>query len=471
MEDAELLRSYADRADENALGELIERHMGFVYAVALRRVNGNVHHAQDVTQQVLVDMGRKAKALSHHPSPKAWLFTAARFAAAKLMKAEQRRRAREEAHSMDESHGQDTPPAQWDRLRPALDEALEHLGNRDRKALVQRFFEGLTFAQIGKRDGVTEDGARLRVNRALGKMADIMKRRGLESTAAGLALELTAEASASAPPAIARAVAQGTLGVLRSHAAASATAGIHSVISSSKVALSLSAAVVIAAVVVGKQWSLERDRDHAFDGLKLQLEHDRAEVRSLLHRRAIGQAALQRLAPSSEEVLVDRVMALRNWFTENPSYTLPELRLMSDADWVGFAFEHPEIDAGGDLWPVAWEFRTKAVAAGEEAVQMALARFVNSDPHPPLTDPRQLLAYSTTLDADILGRYSAFADASTAGSHWSNTTGPMMASRPIMVAKPGKAGAGSESWEIVFPFGRSEKSRNIGDTNPIVAWP
>jgi RNA polymerase sigma factor (sigma-70 family) len=472
MDDATLLRSFAEHGDEASLGILIQRHMGFVYSVALRRVNGDTHHAQDVSQQVLVDMGRKAKALSLHPALKAWLYTATRYTAGKLMKTEQRRRAREEAQSMNESFHQNAQTVDWDRLRPVLDEALEDLGNRDRRAVIQRFFEGLTFGQIGETEGITEDGARLRVNRALEKMAAVMKRRGIESTAAGLALGLTSEAAASVPQAVAEAVAQGTLGVLRSTSVAGASVGLLSAAGYGKAALGISAGIALMAVLGLQQWSLERDKAHQFDGLEQQLDQDRSEIRSLLHQRAVSQASLQKLAPSSEEVLTNRVTALRDWFAANPSYALPEMRLLTDADWVDFSFQHPEIDAGGDLWPVASQLRTKAIVVGEDAVQAALVRYVIAGATPPLTDANQLLAYSSSLDADILTRYSAFPDIRSMGPRYKDRLpGPVMVSHPTLQAKPSANGRGSEDWQIVYANGRSESSRIIGDTNPVSAWP
>jgi RNA polymerase sigma factor (sigma-70 family) len=472
MDDAALLRSFADHGDEHSLGVLIQRHMGFVYSVALRRVNGDTHHAQDVSQQVLADMGRKAKELSRHPALKAWLFTATRYAAGKLMIAEQRRRAREEAHSMNETHRQDAPPVEWDRLRPVLDEALDHLGNRDRRAVIQRFFEGLTFGQIGQSEGITEDGARLQVSRALGKMAAVMKRRGIESTAAGLALGLTGEATASVPPAVAEAVAKGTLGILRSAPAAGTVAGLLSAAGPGKAVLGISAALAMMAAVGWQQWSLERERARQLEGLEQQLDRDRSEVRSLLHQRAVGQASLQKLAPSSEEVLTSRVMALRDWFADNPAYALPEMRLLTDADWVGFAFEHPEIDAGGDLWPVASQLRTKAIVAGEDAVQAALMRYVSAGSNPPLTDPNQLLAYSSSLDADILARYSAFPDAHLMGPRYKDSPlGPVMVSHPTMESKPSANGSGAEGWQVISANTRMNNSRFIGDARPLSTWP
>ena len=66
-EDVELLSRYASEHSEAAFAELTQRHVDLVYSTALRLVNGDVHSAQDVTQQVFTEVARQAKALARHP--------------------------------------------------------------------------------------------------------------------------------------------------------------------------------------------------------------------------------------------------------------------------------------------------------------------------------------------------------------------------------------------------------------------
>lgn len=46
-DDAELLRRYADIRDEPAFAALVARHLGLVYASALRRLDGDPHLTED----------------------------------------------------------------------------------------------------------------------------------------------------------------------------------------------------------------------------------------------------------------------------------------------------------------------------------------------------------------------------------------------------------------------------------------
>lgn len=203
-DDSELLRRWVARRDETAFGELVRRHIDLVYGCALRRLAGDVHLAKDVTQHVFCDVARRAGGLVGRAVLGGWLHTSTRFAAAKAVRGEQRRRAREEiAFAM---KANEDAAVEWERLRPVLDEAIDELGEQDREAVVLRFFEGRSFAEIGARLHLTENTARMRVDRALGKLHARLGRRGIGSTAAALGVALAGNAAMAAPAGLAGAV-------------------------------------------------------------------------------------------------------------------------------------------------------------------------------------------------------------------------------------------------------------------------
>jgi RNA polymerase sigma factor (sigma-70 family) len=169
--DAELLRAYAEKKSEAAFGELVRRQVNLVYAVALRQCGGDASLAQDVTQRVFTDLARKARQLSGHAMLGGWLHRSAWFAASDVVRAERRRRAREEeAQAMQDISKPGVADADWKNLAPLLDEAVGELPERDRDAVVARFFEGKTFGEIGATLRLSEDAARMRVERALEKL-------------------------------------------------------------------------------------------------------------------------------------------------------------------------------------------------------------------------------------------------------------------------------------------------------------
>ncbi|HEY8993557.1 MAG TPA: TonB family protein [Lacunisphaera sp.] len=208
MDDAALLRRYVENRSEGDFAELVRRHLNLVYSAALRQVNGDAHLAQDVTQLVFTDLARKAAQLTGRPMLSGWLFTSTRFAAAKLVRGEQRRRTREQkAELMQEPDP--TAALDWDRVRPVLDDALAELGDQDREAILLRYFEGRDFATVGAKFALTDNAARMRVDRAVDKLRGLLARRGVTSTAAALSLVLANQAVTAAPAGLA-AVVTGT---------------------------------------------------------------------------------------------------------------------------------------------------------------------------------------------------------------------------------------------------------------------
>ncbi len=53
-DDLSLLREYAASQSETAFERLVARHIGLVYSAALRRVDGDAHMAEEITQAVFI---------------------------------------------------------------------------------------------------------------------------------------------------------------------------------------------------------------------------------------------------------------------------------------------------------------------------------------------------------------------------------------------------------------------------------
>jgi hypothetical protein len=89
--------------------------------------------------------------------------------------------------------------ADFSQVAPLLDEAINELGEADRTAILLRFFEQQDFRAVGQALGSNEDAARMRVSRALGKLEELLKRRGVTTSAASLGVVLTDNAVQAAP--------------------------------------------------------------------------------------------------------------------------------------------------------------------------------------------------------------------------------------------------------------------------------
>src|SRR5512135_2510035 len=130
--DAELLTAYAERGSEAAFSELVGRYIDFVYAAALRMaVNPQI--ARDVTQCVFVALAQQARKLAARPVLSGWLHRTAHNLASTAVRAEVRRRKREqEAMSMISLSNSQEP--NWQEIQPVLDDELAQLGEADRDA-------------------------------------------------------------------------------------------------------------------------------------------------------------------------------------------------------------------------------------------------------------------------------------------------------------------------------------------------
>lgn len=206
LSDGELLRRYAESGSEEAFTALVQRHIHVVYHTALRRVGGNAHCADDVTQKVFTDLARKARSLADRPSIAGWLYTGVRYAAADAVRAERRRRVHEqEAQTMNELNG--PAPIAAERIDPFLDEVMDLLSERDREAVLLHYFEGRTFVEIGAILSLTADGARMRVNRALDRLRGALAQRGIASSAAALGAVLLGQSALAAPASLVTSIA------------------------------------------------------------------------------------------------------------------------------------------------------------------------------------------------------------------------------------------------------------------------
>ncbi|MBC7369599.1 MAG: sigma-70 family RNA polymerase sigma factor [Undibacterium sp.] len=206
-DDLTLLRRYVEERSEASFTELVGRHVSLVYHAALRQTNDKTL-AEDATQTVFTDLAQKAGSLLGRPAISGWLYTSARFAATKAKRTGRRRQNREqEAYKMNEVTHASPTTHDWEQLRPIIDESMHALDERDREAILLRFFEGKPFAEVGAKLSMSEDTARVRVSRALDKLHGLLRKRGISSTSAALGLALGTQAAVAAPVGLAATVA------------------------------------------------------------------------------------------------------------------------------------------------------------------------------------------------------------------------------------------------------------------------
>lgn len=94
----------------------------------------------------------------------------------------------------------------WRQIAPLLETAMDGLSERDRNAVVLRYFENQSLAQVGAALGVNEDGARMRVNRALEKLRACFVKKGVMLTGTLIASAVTANSVQAAPVALTKTI-------------------------------------------------------------------------------------------------------------------------------------------------------------------------------------------------------------------------------------------------------------------------
>ena len=213
LDDSLLLRQFVENQSDEAFAALAERHINLVYSIAMRQV-GNPHHAEEITQAVFVILAKKAAQLRYDKALSSWLFQTTRLTANNFVRGEIRRRDREKEAYMQsvlDEPGEDL----WPKIAPLLDRAVADLREKDRQAILLRFYEGRNLRDVGEALTASEDAAEKRVTRALEKLRKFFIRHGVNSTTSAIAGMISTNSVQAAPAALAKtvtalAVAKGT---------------------------------------------------------------------------------------------------------------------------------------------------------------------------------------------------------------------------------------------------------------------
>jgi RNA polymerase sigma factor (sigma-70 family) len=200
MNDLEILRRHVNDADPSAFGELVARHLDWVYSAALRQVR-DPHMADDVTQAVFLALSQQARKLTAGVVLEAWLFRVTRRASAMALRAAGRRRTHERRAAImnSEERAADINPQDWETLAPVLDEVVEKLADADRQSILLRYYQRKSFAEIGQALAIGEPAARKRISRAIEKMRAMLSGRGMAFAAGTLAAGMLSYTSQPAP--------------------------------------------------------------------------------------------------------------------------------------------------------------------------------------------------------------------------------------------------------------------------------
>jgi RNA polymerase sigma factor (sigma-70 family) len=174
-------------------------------------VTGSPDAAEEITQAVLIVLAEKAQRISEKTILQGWLYQTTRLTAASFLKSERRRLQREhQAYMQTELHTAESDEA-WKQLGPLLEDAMGALNDKERSAVVLRFFGGKTFAEVATEFDISENAAKKQVSRALEKLHGYFSKRGVSSTTAIIAGALSTNAVHAAPATFAKSAASAAL--------------------------------------------------------------------------------------------------------------------------------------------------------------------------------------------------------------------------------------------------------------------
>lgn len=316
----------------------------------------------------------------------------------------------------------------WEAARPVLDAAISELRELDRAAVCLRFYEKRTFSEVGDRLGLSENAARMRVNRALEKLQRALKSKGIRSTSMALGAGLAGQAALAAPLGLATVILKG-VSISGAVSGGSLVGTIITIMNTSKIALVGSS--LLATLAVGTVfYELERS-----EGAQRELDAIRGEVQGTgsldavlddLRRRA-SELERQRARLSQEDELdpgeigphgftvlelessmaewVGRVSNLVEFATVNEDLRIPEMEYLESSDWLE-AVEDDKLETVADYRQMLARVRTKAKSKVTDVFNKAFKEYAKATGD---AFPSSMHAFSEyidkSLDPKILERY------------------------------------------------------------------
>lgn len=303
MDDARLLREYVINNSEAAFEALVSRYLHFVHSAAMRQVR-DPQMAEEVAQVVFIILAKKAGRINDRTILSGWLFKTTRFVALTQTRAATRRRQYEQKLHMQSEDRFNTPDQPiWEQISPLLDEALAKLGEKDRQAVLLRFFQNKSLAEVGNAFGTGEDAARMRINRTLAKLNRYFNRHGISSTTAILAGVISANSVQSTPVLLTKTITAGAVakGATASTSTLTLIKGALKIMAWTKAKTAVVTAVVAASVVVPLlvQYQAQarlRDGDETLRGQAAQLAAQKTENDRLSNLAANSSLSKEQIA-------------------------------------------------------------------------------------------------------------------------------------------------------------------------------
>lgn len=440
--DWQLLSEFARDGEQAAFRELVTRHADFVYSSALRQVESTAV-AADLAQQVFTSLAQKAASIATKidtgGSLLGWLHRATRYAALNHIR-DDRRRREHERQAMEQLITNTQPAADWEQIRPILDEALDSLGDEDREAVLLRYFKNQDFRTVGLALGVSDDTAQKRVSRAVERLREFFLKQKITIGAAGLTVLISVNAVQSAPLGLVATISAAALAgtavatstaiatttktivmttlhktLLTVTVAALAGAGVYEVRQNSKMrgqiqTLQLQQAPLAGAIqLLQGNFTMATNRVADLLAENSRLKSNQSEVlklRSEMTRLRNNLAALAQLKTDSElkdnssgatsayiptAPLSERINRIQMNLRDHPEAGIPEIQFASPVKWLN-SVQGP-VETDGQLSNALTLLRRQAMSGFMSDIRMAELQFETANDGRFPSELAQLLPY------------------------------------------------------------------------------
>jgi RNA polymerase sigma factor (sigma-70 family) len=437
-DDNALLQEFVANGSEAAFAAIVARHVNKVYSVALRHTS-RAHQAEEITQAVFVILARRAHKLSKPVVLSGWLYHTARLTALTLVRSEIRRAHREEEAHMQTIVNQ-TEPDLWAQIAPELDAAMAGLNEKERNAIVLRYFDNKTLREVGGALGITEDAAKMRLARAVDRLRALFTKRGLTLSVGVLTTSVAANSVQAAPHGLGF-----TISATTSKAAATAASvttlvnGTLNHILMTTFQKTLITASLLAAVTAGiyearqanllkaQVAALQSHQARATTTLEIRRERDDA-LRQLAALTAANQSSNQNTSellklrgevarlraeanhtdnPTQVAVKewVNRVTQLKDRLRARPEAGIPELEYLEEEDWLA-AVKERNLSTENEYRRALSTLRGAAESKVGSLINDALQKYLEANGKAFPTDLSQLREFfETPLSDAVLERW------------------------------------------------------------------
>lgn len=178
--DTALLARYARQRDAGAFAELVKRYAGLVFSTA-RRITGDSHDAEDVTQQCFLEMAQRAARVTAPVG--GWLY---RVAYSRSLNARRNKATRREYENKASPEKIASEEATWAQLEPLIDDAIAALPDEQRLPIILHFLEQKSQGEVARELEIDQSTVSRRIGLGIETLRQRLKESGVDVSVATL---------------------------------------------------------------------------------------------------------------------------------------------------------------------------------------------------------------------------------------------------------------------------------------------